>query len=131
MADLLIARRSAVVGLGGTPHRVRRGRTIAHRGHPIVEQYPDLWRPVPVDYDLDPEVELGQPAPAPAGPDRPAARAPRDAWDAYAAELGLNPEAVAALSSKADVVALVDQVEAGVVVIGTDGQAVDVTAPEG
>lgn len=53
MADVLIARRTAVVRLDGSPVRVRRGATLAHAEHPIVRENPDLWKPLPVDYDID------------------------------------------------------------------------------
>lgn len=49
-ADLMLARRTAVVVLDGTPHRVRRGRTTAHADAPVVRARPDLWRPIVVDY---------------------------------------------------------------------------------
>lgn len=68
MSDLRIARRSAVVVLDGTPHRVRRGRSVAHADSPVVREHPELWRVLPVDF--------------PAAPARPAGPAPKDvrAW---------------------------------------------------
>lgn len=73
---IVIARTSARVGLDGVVHRVRRGSTLAHADHPIVRENPDLWKPLPVDFDVEP-------APAPATTDD-AAPAPKDvrAWAA-------------------------------------------------
>lgn len=112
-ADVVIARRTAVVRLDGAPHRVRRERTIAHVGHPIVREYPELWRPLTVDYDLPGSGGSSPAQPDPGGPDRPSSRARRSTWEAYAVALGGDADQVAALDDKSDVIALADELEAG------------------
>ena len=131
MADVMVARQGARLVVDGRSVRVLANRTTAHADHQVVRDYPDLWKPLPVDFPA----EVGQPeqpgAPAPGvGPARPGAREARDVWDAYAAALGLNAEAVSALSNKGEVVALVDALEAGTVVLADDGQVVAEQAPE-
>lgn len=70
MTELLIAKRSAMVTLDGALLRVRRGRTLAHAEHPIVAADPTLWRPMPIDYDVETTTSPVVPdPPAPADPD--------------------------------------------------------------
>ena len=59
-----------MVALDGTPHRVRRGRTLAHADHPIVQEYPDLWKPLPIDFPAPEDA-----APSAAAPSTKAVRA--------------------------------------------------------
>lgn len=66
MTDLRIAHRSALVDLDGVNQHIRRGRTLAVADHPIVQDNPDLWRPLVIDYDTETEPE--------AAPTKPRAR---------------------------------------------------------
>lgn len=53
--SILVAKASRWANRGdGVAVKVRRGRTTAQAGHPIVEAYPDLWEPVQVDYPAAP-----------------------------------------------------------------------------
>lgn len=74
---IVIARTSARVSVDGTVYRVRRGATLAHSDHPIVRENPDMWKPLPVDFDVEPDT-----APA----DAPEAKAVR----AWAREEGID-----------------------------------------
>jgi hypothetical protein len=119
VTDLRIAHRSAVVDLDGTPHRVRRGRTLAVAEHPIVVEHPELWRPLVVDYDVDPDQPPAAAGPAPTGDDdnadasaaRPPVNASKADWQAYALTLGFADDFVNE-STKADLIAHIDGLEA-------------------
>lgn len=112
MADVMVARQGARLVVDGRPVRLLANGTTAHADSRIVRDHPDLWKPLPVDFP--PEAEQPEADAAPGdGPVRPSARAGRDAWDAYAVAVGLDPEAVAALANKGDVIAAVDALQAG------------------
>lgn len=123
MADVMVATRTVMVRVGDTVHQVWVNQTTAHPDSEVVRDHPDLWRVMVPDFPApdDPAVLL----------ERPADRSGRPAWDAYAVALGLNPEGVAALSTKGDVIALADGLTAGTLVLGDDGQVVDVSTPGG
>lgn len=50
--DLVVARRTGVLMLSGRRHMVRRGETIAHVKHPLVQQHPAAWKPLRVHHDV-------------------------------------------------------------------------------
>lgn len=95
----------------------------------------DLWcaagEPVDVPEDVGRSLcEQGtftDPGAAP-GNVRPAAGARKDVWVDYAVHLGLDREAVDALS-KGDLVGLIEALEDGTHVIAEDGQVVEATSP--
>lgn len=53
MPEIMIAVRPGVVYLNGQRRMVRKGKTTAHAGHPIVTDHPKLWRPITVDFAED------------------------------------------------------------------------------
>ncbi len=73
MADVMICSQSAQVLVDGERLEwVRAERTTAHSDHPVVTEYPHLWRPLPINFpspafvgecaegtpeDVSPEVE--------------------------------------------------------------------------
>jgi hypothetical protein len=69
MSQILVAATSAAVTIDDVPHVIQAGVTMARDTHPIVTDYPGLWKPLDVTYDVD--------EPAPKAPDRkpPAAAA--------------------------------------------------------
>lgn len=120
MPDVMIARKGARLSVGGRDVRILANGTTAHAGSDVVRDHPELWEPLTVDFPAEAETP-GAPLAPGVAPVRPAAREGRAAWDAHAVALGLNPEAVAAVASKADVIALVDAIEAGTARVGADG----------
>jgi hypothetical protein len=83
-------------------HKVRQG-SLAHADAAVVQLCPDIWEPLPVDY---PAADV--PDPAVRTLTRPSDRDGRGVWDAYAVELGLDAEAVAAMAKKAEVIKAAD-----------------------
>lgn len=55
--EILVAKSTALVWVDGRQATVAAGRTTVRAGHPILEQYGDLFEPLRVDYELEPESE--------------------------------------------------------------------------
>jgi len=70
MSEVMVANQDAAVMVGDVPHVLQKGVTMARDTHPIVKDYPSLWKPLDVHYDVD---EPEPPAKPPAKP-APAAR---------------------------------------------------------
>jgi hypothetical protein len=67
MADVLIARRSVMVSLAGTPHKVRQG-SLAHPDAEVVGLCPDVWESLSLSLDYpaptpEPVASAEEPAP--------------------------------------------------------------------
>ena len=60
-----MACQDAAVMIDDVPNVLVCGVTMAHSGHPIVRDYPDLWKPLDVHYAVD-EPEPKAPARTPA-----------------------------------------------------------------
>lgn len=50
MTEILIARTSRRVNVAGVVHTVRRRITTAHPSSAVVQDYPELWEPISVDF---------------------------------------------------------------------------------
>lgn len=114
----MVATVTYMVRVGDTVHQVWAGVTTADSEASVVRDHPEVWAELVVDFPAEPEA-----------PSRPSIRAGRPAWDAYAVSLGLDPDAVSALS-KADLVTVVDAVESGTARVGDDGSVTYVEALE-
>lgn len=55
MPDVMIARESAVIAVGGARVLVRRRRTTAHSDAQIVREHPYLWQLLPIDFPTGPD----------------------------------------------------------------------------
>lgn len=78
-AELYVARESAVLEWNGVPTYLTQGVTTARAGHPLVERYPQLWKPMEVTFDVAQEAPADAPADelAPVNPVKPAAASAR------------------------------------------------------
>jgi hypothetical protein len=69
MGEIVVAAGDVAVVIDDVPHVLICGVTMAHSSHPIVTEYPSLWKPLDVTYDVD--------EPAPPAPGRAAAKGPK------------------------------------------------------
>lgn len=68
MPDVMIARTGGVVRVNGERRRVYRGRTTAHVDAQVVADYPELWRPITVDFPAELDYPAAGAATVPASP---------------------------------------------------------------
>ena len=54
MADIYVAKQSAVLFLDGKRHFVHKDRTRVREGHPLLARNPGMFKPLDVDYDVEP-----------------------------------------------------------------------------
>lgn len=55
MADILVAKRSAIVMFDGRRVTIRAGRTHVRAGHPILDGRQDMFEPIKVEFEVDDE----------------------------------------------------------------------------
>jgi len=58
--DILVAKRAAYITVDGTTLLIRPGATI-RAAHPMVQEYPDLFEPLRVQYDAPGEAKAKKP----------------------------------------------------------------------
>lgn len=71
MAEIVVACQDVAVVIDDVPHVLITGYHLADSRHPIVRDYPGLWKPLDVHYAVD---EPEPKAPAKAPPPAPAAK---------------------------------------------------------
>jgi hypothetical protein len=68
MSEILVAKETAHITYDGIPQMLVAGRTLARDTHPLVSDYPELWEPLKVQYDVEePEPKKATSSKAPAG----------------------------------------------------------------
>jgi hypothetical protein len=85
--DILIARVSAVIVVDGKKYIIRRGKTTAHYGHPVVRGNEHMFRSLSVDYPVVEEKKAepkkdAAPTPVKKAPGRPPKKAVEPVADA-------------------------------------------------
>lgn len=53
MGEIVVACQDAAVVIDGIPNVLITGQTMADARHPIVRDYPGLWKPLDVHYAVD------------------------------------------------------------------------------
>jgi hypothetical protein len=88
--EMYVATVTFYVVIDGKQTMVKKGRDLVRAGHPLLERYPDNFKPVHVRFDVEqataaPGEKRGEPAPPPHSPPAAPQPAPRHAAIAHMA----------------------------------------------